>query len=230
MPSSIHHSLGLATLALVAAFGCSSTPDSPQNAGGTSAGQGASGSPTAGGSSGGAGAGGQASSGGVGNMGGAVAGRGGNDASGGGSAPIGGSSAGSGGAASGGAGGSGGGTGGSASGSGKGAAAKDVCAGLSGFGDPLQGMGAVSEVKAPQGSFFAFIEGPVWIASSKLVFFSDNAGSPERIWSFDPASSAVTKVLEGSSSNGLAVDGQDQLLVANQVDHAIYRLDPVTKA
>jgi len=113
---------------------------------------------------------------------------------------------------------------------GNGPSGKAVCAGLSGFVDPTTSIGSVAEIKAPQPSFFAFIEGPVWVASRKLLFFSDNAGSPERIWQYDPSSTAVTKVLEGSGSNGLGVDAQDQLLAANQVDHALYRLDPATKA
>ncbi|HEX2873100.1 MAG TPA: hypothetical protein VHP33_17680, partial [Polyangiaceae bacterium] len=89
-------------------------------------------------------------------------------------------------------------------GSGKGASGQAVCAGLSGFVDPTTGIGNVKEVTAPQGSFFAFIEGPVWVATTKQLLFSDNAGSPERIWSFDPMSMMLTKALEGSGSNGLA--------------------------
>ena len=112
---------------------------------------------------------------------------------------------------------------------GKGASGKAVCAGLSGFVDPSLAMGTISEVKAPQGSFFAFIEGPVWVASSKRVFFSDNAGSPERIWRYDPATQMLDKFLEPSGSNGLAVDGSDQLVVADQVNRTLYRLDPSTK-
>jgi gluconolactonase len=144
----------------------------------------------------------------------------------GGAVQTGGAGSGAGGGASGGAGGAG---GGGPVTPGKGPSGKAVCAGLSGFVDPTTSIGSVAEIKAPQSSFFAFIEGPVWVASSKLLFFSDNAGSPERIWQYDPSSMAVTKVLEGSGSNGLGVDAQDQLLAANQVDHALYRLDPATK-
>ena len=119
--------------------------------------------------------------------------------------------------------------GGGATAPGKGASGKAVCAGLSGFVDPSLSMGSISEVKAPQGSFFAFIEGPVWVAASKRVFFSDNAGSPERIWRYDPATMMLDKFLEPSGSNGLAVDSNDQLVAADQVSRALYRLDPVTK-
>ena len=112
---------------------------------------------------------------------------------------------------------------------GKGASGKAVCAGLSGFMDPTTGMGTVKEVTAPQGSFFAFIEGTVWVATTKQLLFSDNAGSPERIWSFDPSSMMVTKVFEDSGSNGLAVDSNDQIVVADQKNRAIYRWDSATK-
>ena len=112
---------------------------------------------------------------------------------------------------------------------GKGASGKAVCTGLSGFVDPTTGMGSVKEVAAPQGSFFAFIEGPVWVATTKQLLFSDNAGSPERMWSLDPATMMVTKALEDSGSNGLAVDENDKVIVTDQKNRAIYRWDSATK-
>jgi len=112
---------------------------------------------------------------------------------------------------------------------GKGASGQAVCSGLSGFVDPTTGIGAVKEVTAPQGSFFAFVEGVVWVATTKQALFSDNAGSPERIWSFDPASMMLSKALEDSGSNGLAVDSNDQIVVADQKNRAIYRWDSATK-
>jgi gluconolactonase len=112
---------------------------------------------------------------------------------------------------------------------GKGASGKAVCTGLSGFVDPTTGMGTVKEVTAPQGSFFAFIEGTVWVATTQQLLFSDNAGSPERIWSFDPTNMMLTNVLEDSGSNGLAVDSNDQIVVADQKNRAIYRWDSATK-
>lgn len=127
-------------------------------------------------------------------------------------------------------GGGGSGTGGGAAATGKGAAAKNVCPPNGSYSDPSKGIGNVAEVKAPDPSFFAFIEGSMWVASTKTLFFSDNAGSPERIWVYDPATSMVTKALEGSGSNGLAVDGDDKLVVADQATKALYRFDPATKA
>jgi gluconolactonase len=104
-----------------------------------------------------------------------------------------------------------------------------VCQGLGGFVDPTTGIGPVKEVTAPQGSFFAFIEGPVWVATTQQLLFSDNAGSPERIWSFDLTTMMLGKVLEDSGSNGLAVDSNDQVVVADQKNRAIYRWDATTK-
>jgi gluconolactonase len=112
---------------------------------------------------------------------------------------------------------------------GKGASGKAVCSGLSGFVDPTTGIGTVKEVAAPQGSFFAFIEGPVWVATTKELLFSDNAGSPERIWSLDPTNMMVTKAFEDSGSNGLAVDSEDRVIVTDQKNRAIYRWDSATK-
>jgi gluconolactonase len=96
------------------------------------------------------------------------------------------------------------------------------------FGNPLAGMGAIQSVTAPNGSFFAFIEGPMWIGSVNKLFFSDNAGSPERIWQISPPFTTPSVFLEGSGSNGLAVDSQDKLLVADQARMRVTRLDPAT--
>jgi gluconolactonase len=153
-------------------------------------------------------------------MGGTNTAGGGNPSAGAGGAPLGGGG--------GGAAGSGGGGGGMPA-SGKGASGQAVCTGLSGFVAPTMGMGAVQQISAPQGSFFAFIEGPVWLASTKQLLFSDNAGSPERIWSYDPATMMLSKFLENSGSNGLAVDPNDQVVVTDQANHAIYRLDVASK-
>jgi gluconolactonase len=93
------------------------------------------------------------------------------------------------------------------------------------FGNPLQGMGQVQQLAAPQGSFFAFIEGPVWIASQNKLFFSDNASGPERIWQTSPPFTAATVFMPDSGSNGLAVDNEDQLLLADQADRRITRVN-----
>ena len=107
-----------------------------------------------------------------------------------------------------------------------GASAAFVCPEGAAFGDPLAGMGALQTVEAPMPDFFAFLEGPVWVGSLNRLFFSDNASPPERIWQMDPPFTTPTIFLPDSRSNGLALNNQDQLLVANEVDNRISVVDP----
>lgn len=129
-----------------------------------------------------------------------------------------------------GAGGTSGATGGGGSGSNPelhgGASAAFVCPGGP-YGDPLAGMGDVTQIGPPtmgQPNYFAFIEGPVWIGSLGKLFFSDNV-SPERIWQLTPGM-MPSVFFASSSSNGLAIDNDDQLIVADQVMNRITRVDP----
>jgi len=138
------------------------------------------------------------------------------------------SGAGSGGAAgASGASGSGGG-GGNTSGLKGGASGKFVCAPGATYGDPLAGMGMVSEFKAPSTgpfTFFAFLEGPIWVPGQNAVFFSD-IPPPERIWKLAPPATTPELVLQMSGSNGLALDSDDQLLIADQAGKRIVRRNP----
>jgi gluconolactonase len=109
-----------------------------------------------------------------------------------------------------------------------GASAAFVCKAGATYGNPLEGMGQVTTISPPTSgpvTYFAFIEGPVWVASQGKLFFSDNA-APERIWVLTPPSTTPALFLENSGSNGLAVDSNDQLLVADQVQMRITRIDP----
>jgi gluconolactonase len=90
-------------------------------------------------------------------------------------------------------------------------------------------MGAVQQITAPQGGNFAFIEGAMWVGSVGKVFFSDNASQPqERIWQVTPPSTTASIFMENSGSNGLAVDINDQLLLADQRNKRITRVSPAT--
>jgi gluconolactonase len=109
-----------------------------------------------------------------------------------------------------------------------GAAAAFVCPKGVTFGSPLDGMGQVQQLAAPSGSFFAFIEGPVWAGSLNKLFFSDNASGPERIWQVSPPFTTPSIFLQGSGSNGLAIDAQDQLIVADQAQHRVSRVNSMT--
>ncbi|HWP06776.1 MAG TPA: SMP-30/gluconolactonase/LRE family protein [Polyangiaceae bacterium] len=109
-----------------------------------------------------------------------------------------------------------------------GASGKYVCTPGATYGNPLTGMGSVGQIGPPtQGTpnFFAFVEGPVWIASQSKLYFSDNAGSPERIWVVSPGG-MPSVFLEKSGSNGMALDSDDKLVVADQAAKNITRVDP----
>jgi gluconolactonase len=156
-----------------------------------------------------------------------------------------GGSNGSGGAGHSGAGGSGGGAGGSggtAGGSGGtagstgalhgGSSARFICAAGATYGNPLAQVGTVMQISQPNMNpiySFSFIEGPVWIGSRGIIFFSDNAASPyERIIQVTPPSTVATSFMEMSGSNGLAVDNDDNLILADQHNHQIVRVSSTT--
>jgi gluconolactonase len=109
-----------------------------------------------------------------------------------------------------------------------GASAAFVCPEGATFGNPLAGMGAVTTVTAPSGDFFAFIEGPIWVGSLNRLFFSDNASSPERIFQLDPPFNTPSVFMPNSGSNGLALDTQDRLVLADEAVDRITRVDPTT--
>ena len=110
-----------------------------------------------------------------------------------------------------------------------GSAAKVICPGGVLYGNPLTGIGAVTSIMAPPSDYFAFIEGPVWIAGLGTLFFSDNASSPtERIFKLLPPSTTPALFLGNSGSNGLGVDNNDQIIAADQRNKRIVRFDPMT--
>lgn len=113
-----------------------------------------------------------------------------------------------------------------------GASALAVCEPGASYGDPLAGMGQVVSINPPtmgDVTYFAFIEGPVWLASQQTLYFSDNASSPqERIFKLEPPSDAPEVFMNKSGSNGLALDNDDQLLLADQRNKRIVRVDPAT--
>ncbi len=164
----------------------------------------------------------------AGSSGGGPAGSGGAGVAGSGSGGRGGGPAGSGGSAAGSTGAAGSG----AAGSGgapvqHGAAAKFVCPQGQTFGNPMTGMGTIMQIAEQSPDYFAFLEGPIWIGSLKTVFFSDNV-SQEKIWKVVPPATTATKFLTNSGSNGMAIDNNDKLIVADQAMKRIVRLDPMT--
>lgn len=116
------------------------------------------------------------------------------------------------------------GTGGSAPVGRGGASAKAICAAGASYGKPLDGVdtsaAAITTIgppNTPPASYFAFVEGPVWVARLSTLFFSDNAGQPaERIFSVVPPATVAKAFAEDTGSNGLALDADDNLIVADQ--------------
>lgn len=111
-----------------------------------------------------------------------------------------------------------------------GASAAFICPAGATYGDPLAGMSTVSTISAPTSgpaTYFAFLEGPIWIGSVGKLFFSDNASQPqERIWVVTPPSTTPEVFMENSGSNGLAVDSDDRIVAADQRNKQLTRIDP----
>lgn len=115
-----------------------------------------------------------------------------------------------------------------------GASAAAICPMGMTYGNPLEGMSSVTSISAPTTgdvTYFAFIEGPMWVASLGKLFFSDIASSPEeRIWVLTPPSTTPEIFLDASGSNGLALDSEDQLVYADQRNRRLARVDPASTA
>jgi gluconolactonase len=113
-----------------------------------------------------------------------------------------------------------------------GASARFICQSGATYGNPLTGMGTVMQITQPNMApiySFAFIEGPIWIGSLGIVVFSDNAASPyERIIQVKPPSTVASSFMEMSGSNGLALDNDDNLILADQHNHRIVRVSSTT--
>jgi gluconolactonase len=113
-----------------------------------------------------------------------------------------------------------------------GASARFICQSGATYGNPLTGMGTIMQIMQPNMApiySFSFIEGPIWIGSLGIVVFSDNAASPyERIIQVKPPSTVASSFMEMSGSNGLALDNDDNLILADQHNHRIVRLSSTT--
>jgi gluconolactonase len=111
-----------------------------------------------------------------------------------------------------------------------GSSGRAVCALGATYGAPT--WGTATEFTAPPtapapANKFVFLEGPVWIASTDALFFSDTQPG-ERIFKLTPPALVPALLIEASGSNGLAVDSDDKLVVADQGNKRIVRVDPLT--
>lgn len=212
-----------AWVALVLLCSCSSTPPGDGGTGGASTATGGTGGiASTGGAA--AGTGGAPSEPGSSGTGGAGGGAGTGGAAGGSGGPGTGGAAGSSGApGAGGGAGSGGGMHGGSSG-------RAVCTPGTTYGAPT--WGTATEFSAPPtapapANKFVFLEGPVWIASTGTLYFSDTQPG-ERIFKLTPPATVPALLIEASGSNGLALDSDDKLIVADQGKKRISRVDPLT--
>jgi gluconolactonase len=111
-----------------------------------------------------------------------------------------------------------------------GASAAFVCGGNQAFVNPFAGaIGMVVTAPSPNNPGHSFTEGPVWVATLGTLFFSDNV-EPEKIWELASPQALATVLLNPSHSNGMALDNDDMLLVADQDANKIVRLNPANGA
>ena len=106
-----------------------------------------------------------------------------------------------------------------------------VCPAGATYGAPT--WGAVAQIGPPTSGAvtrFQFLEGPTWIASIGTLFFSDVGAKPEHTFKLGPPATAVALFLQGSGTNGLSLDNEDKLIVADQKDRSVLRVDPMTGA
>ena len=111
-----------------------------------------------------------------------------------------------------------------------GSSARAVCSAGATYGAPT--WGTATEFTAPPtapppANKFVFLEGPVWIASTGTLYFSDTQPG-ERIFELTPPATVPALLIEASGSNGLALDNDDKLIVADQGKKRISRVDPRT--
>jgi gluconolactonase len=110
------------------------------------------------------------------------------------------------------------------SGATKGASGAAVCPPGASYGSPLANVGAVIKLDKPTGSNgYSFTEGPVWVDGS--LYFSDHTGA-RQIYQLTPPAKSPKIWKDGSGSNGLAIDQDDKLVVADESKKRLLRVDP----
>lgn len=77
---------------------------------------------------------------------------------------------------------------------------------------------------------FAFLEGPVWIASQKALYFSDfsGTGTNGRIHKYVPSENRFEVFAMNVGTNGLAVDERGMIVAASHDMQRLTRFDPAT--
>ena len=77
---------------------------------------------------------------------------------------------------------------------------------------------------------FTELEGPVWVASQKALFFAQMGGTPAtgKINKYTPANGMITVFANNVGVGGLAVDTQGMLVAASYDSKTLTRFDPAT--
>ncbi|MEA2700369.1 MAG: gluconolactonase [Myxococcales bacterium] len=77
---------------------------------------------------------------------------------------------------------------------------------------------------------FTELEGPVWVASQKALFFAQMGGTPAtgKINKYTPADGMITVFANNVGVGGLAVDTQGMLVAASYDSKTLTRFDPAT--
>ncbi len=101
-----------------------------------------------------------------------------------------------------------------------------VCVPGAVYGAPLPANPVATLIKGGYG----IAEGPVWIAAQKALYFSDfqGTGTMGRIQKYTPANGMIVVFVDNVGTNGMAVDGQGQLVAASHDMQRLTRFDPVT--
>jgi gluconolactonase len=97
------------------------------------------------------------------------------------------------------------------------------------YGNPLPASAAATTIR----SGFMEAEGPVWVASKKVLLVSDfdeKNLTRGRIMRFDPATNQWDVFADNVGTNGLAVDGAGHVIAASHDMHALTRFDLATGA
>jgi gluconolactonase len=95
------------------------------------------------------------------------------------------------------------------------------------FAAPLNGNVAATLVR---GNLGGELEGPVWLASQKALYFTQNGGGNAngKINRYTPADDKLTTFVSNVGVGGLAVDTDGKLLAASYDKRSITRFDPTT--
>jgi gluconolactonase len=96
------------------------------------------------------------------------------------------------------------------------------------YGNPLPQNRTATLVR---GGFANQLEGPVWVAAQRALFFTEGDGTnvtTGRIQKYTPADGMFTVFVDNVGVGGLAVDTQGMLVGACHDKQALSRFDPVT--